>query len=127
MSSQSAMHTSTSIRRKKEVKEGAHAYNSFLDELARSMAQFQPRFLCSDFSMALYAVVPELRARGFQINMAAWYCWKDPLAVTKSDSCGIFRIGPCQGIRMCFDASAFGYEQPVLPHQCRLMDIAVKD
>ena len=68
---------------KKEVKEGAHAYNSFFDELARSMAQFQCRFLCGDFNMALYAVVPELRrrrrARGFQINMAAWYCWKDSI------------------------------------------------
>ena len=114
---------------KKEVKEGAHAYNSFFDELARSMAQFQCRFLCGDFNMALYAVVPELRrrrrrrARGFQINMAAWYCWKDsPRAVTKSDSCGIFRIGPCQGIRMCFDASVFNLEQPVLPHDCRLLE-----
>ena len=78
--------------------------------------------------MALYAVVPELRARGFQINMAAWYCWKDnQQAVTRSDSCGIFRIGPCQGIRMCFDASVFNLEQPVLPHECRLMEKVEKD
>ena len=78
--------------------------------------------------MAFFAVVPELRARGFQINMVAFYCWKDnPQAVTKSDSCGIFRVGPCQGIRMCFDASVFNIEQPELPANCRLVDKVEKD
>ncbi len=33
----------------------------------------------------------------------------------RADSCGIFRIGPCQGIRMCFDLSVFGLQSPTVP------------
>eukprot|EP00959_Pyramimonas_sp_CCMP1952_P228768 4783376-Pyramimonas_sp.AAC.1 len=48
--------------------------------------------------MALFLVVPELRARGFQINMAAWYPWQQQHErFVRADSCGIFRIGPCEG------------------------------
>ena len=57
---------------KKDVKEGAAASKKFWDTLAIYLVEFGARFLCGDFNMALFCVVPELRARGFQIYMAAW-------------------------------------------------------
>ena len=101
---------------KRGVNKGASAYCSFWDDLAKYLVCHRCRYLCGDFNMALFSVVPEMRARGFQINMAAWYCWQHEEDVRpKVDSCGIFRIGPCQGIRMCFDASVFGFINPEVP------------
>ena len=94
---------------KRELQSGAAAYKRFWDLLAKYIAEFRPSLLCGDFNMALLAVIPELRARGFQVSLAAWYCWQNNLEThVRADSCAIFRIGPCQGIRMCFDASVFG-------------------
>ena len=88
------------------------------------MAEFRPTFLCGDFNMALFSVIPELRARGFQINLAAWYCWQmNYEATVRADSCGIFRIGPCQGVRLCFDASAFGLQFPMRETCSMVMEI----
>ena len=78
--------------------------------------------------MALFSVVPELRARGFQINLAAWYCWQnDTEKIVRADSCAIFRLGPCQGIMMCFDASAFGLPSPELPPNCSMVMEMLRD
>ena len=57
---------------KRELQGGGMAYKRFWDLLAIYMAEFRPAFLCGDFNMALFSVVPELRARGFHINLAAW-------------------------------------------------------
>ena len=62
---------------KRDIQAGGAAYKRFWDLLAKYMAEFRPNFLCGDFNMALFSVIPELRARGFQINLAAWYCWKN--------------------------------------------------
>ena len=71
--------------------------------------------------MALFSVVPELRARGFEINLV-WYCWQNRLENdVRADSCGVLRIGPCQGIRMCFDASVFGLLSPPRPASCSMV------
>ena len=57
--------------------------------------------------MALWQVIPELRARGLQVNLAAWYPWEAPYEQkTRIDSTGIFIIGPVLGIRKVYDASA---------------------
>ena len=113
---------------KRDLKEGPRAYKRFWDLLAQYMVAHRPSFLCGDFNMALFSVVPELRARGFQINLAAWYCWQNELEHNvRADSCGIFRIGPCQGIRMCFDASVFGIETPKLPSNCSMVMEIVRD
>ena len=107
---------------------GAAAYKRCWDLLAQHMAEFRPSFLCGDFNMALFAVIPELRARGFQISLAAWYCWRhDSEPHVRADSCAIFRIGPCQGIRMCFDAFVFGLESPTLPPNCSMVMEIVRD
>ena len=56
---------------KGDVSNGAHSKKLFWDELAQTIVEFGARFLCGDFNMALRSVIPELRARGFQINLAA--------------------------------------------------------
>ena len=113
---------------KRDMIGGGQAAKKWWDILARYLAEFSPRYLCGDFNMALFSVVPELRARGFQINLAAWYCWEQVNvgqakfeAGTKADSCGIFCIGPCNGVRMCFDASVFGMQPPTLPATCSMV------
>ena len=107
---------------RRDLQSGGMAYKRFWDLLARYMAEFSPSFLCGDVNMALFNVIPELRARGFQVNLAAWYCWQNDLEQhVRADSCGIFRIGPCQGIRLCFDASTFGIESPTMPANCPMM------
>ena len=57
-----------------ETSKGRLGYNKFWDELAKYLCIFRPRFLCGDFGTALFNVAPELRTRGFQINLAAWQC-----------------------------------------------------
>ena len=56
---------------KRDTLGGGNAAKKWWDILARYLAEFSPRYLCGDFNMALFCVVPELRARGFQINLAA--------------------------------------------------------
>ena len=113
---------------KRDLQGGSRAYKRFWDLLAQYMVAHRPSFLCGDFNMALFFVVLELRARGFQINLAAWYCWQNELEHNvRADSCGIFRIGPCKGIRMCFDASVFGIETPKLPSNCSMVMEIVRD
>ena len=95
---------------KRALEEGSRAYHDFFDQLAQHLAYYGPRFLCGVFHTAVFCVVPELRARGFEVSVAAWQCWQNTsvegLAVGDS---AILRIGPCKGIRMCFDASVFGF------------------
>ena len=113
---------------KRELQAGAAAYKRFWDLLAQYIAAFRPSCLCGDFNMALFAVIPELGARGFQINLAAWYCFQISYeAFVRADSCAIFRIGPCQGIRMCWDASAFGLTSPALPENCSMVMEILRD
>ena len=95
---------------KRALEEGSGAYHDFFDQLAKHLAYYEPRFLCGVFHKAVFCVVPELRARGFIVSVAAWQCWQNTSVerLTVDDS-AIFRIGPCKGIRMCFDASVFGF------------------
>ena len=67
--------------------------------------------------MALFAVAPELRARGFQINLAGWTCHEQE-GQLKVDSVAIFRLGPHKGIRLIHDNRIFGDEQPRKPDNC---------
>ena len=107
---------------KRDLQGGGEAYKRFWDMLARYLAEFRPAVLCGDFNMALFAVVPELRARGFQVNLAALYCWKNEYEEkVRADSCGIFRLGPHSGVRLCYGISAFGVEEHELPESCRMV------
>ena len=46
---------------------GAASYKRFGDLMAQHMAEFRPRFLCGDFNMALFCVIPELRFAAFKL------------------------------------------------------------
>ena len=119
------MHSQTAARR---VNNSAEKLRDFFDRLARACQKYDPRFICADLNMQLYNLVPEMRARGFCIHLAAFYVWDDTEEkIRKSDSCGIFRIGPCRGVRMCYDANVLGFTQTPLPANCKLVHKIVKN
>jgi hypothetical protein len=43
-----------------------------------------------DFNMSFFKVIDQLRSRGLEIDLAAWYPWKAASGTTMADSCGIF-------------------------------------
>ena len=96
---------------KKEVKNAIVEFNEFFDKLAEDCNMYEARILALDANMALFQIIPEMRSRGFHINLAAWYPWKKEVSPgifqTMSDSMGIFIIGPCNGIRMPLSCDVF--------------------
>ena len=64
----------------------------FWDWLASKVTQHGVRVLMGDFNMSLFRVIPELRSRGVNIDLGAWFPWKTPLGQPMSDSCGMFFI-----------------------------------
>ena len=92
---------------KKEVAAGATSLALLWDEVVESVMKFEVRILGGDFNMALWLVAPELRARGLDVNLAAWYPWQKIGASTPTiDSCAIFLIGPSAGIRTVYNAAS---------------------
>ena len=92
---------------KKGVSDGANSLKKFWDELVAYIIRFRARVLAGDFNMALWEVIPELRARGVHVHLAAWYPWQGPHEQHRRiDSVAIFIIGPVAGIHKMFDASA---------------------
>ena len=89
------MHAMTA---KKEITDGAMSLKKLWGEMARYIVEFGVRLLTGDFNMALWPTVVELRARGVQANLAAWYPWKNGLeAAVRIDSCAIIVIGLAVG------------------------------
>ena len=83
----------------------------FWDTLAKYVLNYGVRFLAGDFNMSLLCVVAEMRARGFQITLAAWH----PFYMERQeemfvDSCGLFVIGPWEGIRLRYDCSVLNID-----------------
>ena len=71
--------------------------------MAQGIVEYKSRVLCIDSNMALWCVVPELRASGFMVVMAACYpFYQAPDTQAKVDSLGIFVIGRVNSIRMAF-------------------------
>ena len=60
-----------------------------------------------DANMALWCVVPELRARGFMVCMTAFYAFEVD-GVPMVDSLGIFAIGPTGRIKMVYSPTVVG-------------------
>ena len=105
------MHSRTA---KKETKNSHEVTKVFWDLLASYLLRYRVRVLAGDFNMSFLSVIVELRARGFQINLAAWY----PFYMTRQkeirvDSCGIFVIGPWQGVRLVYDCTLFDIVAPL--------------
>ncbi len=63
------------------------------DSLAGLLRQYDVKVLMGDFNMAFFQVIPQLRSRGVEINLAAWYPWKsDIIGSPMADSGGIFMV-----------------------------------
>ena len=81
--------------------------------------------MAGDFNMSFLCVVAEMRARGFQINLAAWY----PFYMTYQkdmfvDSCGVFVIGPWSGVRLNYDCGLFNIDPPErTPNNSMVMEV----
>ena len=87
----------------------AVALKKFWDELVEYIVEFRARMLVGDFNMALWLVIPELRARGLQVNLATWYPFRQDLEpYARIDSNAMFIIGPVVGIRKVHDVAALG-------------------
>ena len=101
---------------KKQVSNGSSSLKLFWDEIARDIIEHGVRIFTGDFNMQLFSAVAELRARGLQANLAAWYPWTNCLeALPRIDSCAMILIGPCEGIRMTYDCSVLGINAPEKP------------
>ena len=50
------------------------AYKQFFDKIADYTVEYKCRIIAGDLNMAFFALIPELRARGFQITLAGWHC-----------------------------------------------------
>ena len=68
------MHSRTA---KKETNNAHGATQVFWGLLASYLLGYRVRVLAGDFNMSFFSVIAELRARGFQINLAAWYPFYD--------------------------------------------------
>ena len=56
----------------KKTKNPRVVYKRFWDLLASYLLRYEVRLMAGDFNMSFLCVVAEMRARGFQINLAAW-------------------------------------------------------
>ena len=100
----------------KEVSKWSESLKRFWDEIVEDITRNGVRIFTGDFNMQLFSAVAELRTRGLQANLAAWY----PRELqyeneTRIDSCAIIVIGACEGIRMIYDCSVLGIEPPEKP------------
>ena len=58
--------------------------------------------------MSLWVVALELRQRGVQITIAAAFAWAEPGASeAKSDTCGIFLLGPATSTQLLWGPGDF--------------------
>ena len=114
---------------KKEVSEGSSSLKRFWDEIVGDITKHGVRIFTGDFNMQLFSAVAELRARGLQANLAAWYPWINHLEnAPRIDSCAIIVIGPCEGIRMTYDCSVLGINAPERPSSAwRNMELVTTD
>ena len=114
---------------KKEISNGSRSLKSFWDEIVEDIIKHGVRIFTGDFNMQLFSAVAELRARGLQANLAAWYPWINHLeTVPRIDSCAIILIGPCEGIRMTYDCSVLGINAPERPSRAwRNMELVTAD
>ena len=61
--------------------------------LAEKIRTHDVKVVMGDFNMSLFGVIPELRSRGVEIDLCAWYPWKaSSNGERMSDSCGIFFV-----------------------------------
>ena len=92
----------------KKAKGFASSHTQFWDELASTIVEHSVRILAGDFNMSLWVVAREMRQRGLQITIAAAFAWAELGAgEAKSDSCGIFLLGPAASTQLLWGPGDF--------------------
>ena len=87
--------------RKGDYRSDTDHYKMFFDELASGIIEYKSRLVGAEMDAAFWSFIPEMRARGVQVDLAAWSpCMLGGEPAAKSDSVGIFIIGPCEAIRL---------------------------
>jgi len=114
---------------KKEINNGSQSLKRCWDEIVEDITKHGVRIFTGDLNMQLFSAVAELRARGLQANLAAWYPWRNEHeSVPRIDSCAVIVIGPCEGIRMTYDCSVLGINAPERPSSAwRNMELVTTD
>ena len=113
---------------KKETKDPKRVYKAFWDLIAPYILQYGVRIMAGDLNMSLFDVIPELRPRGFQINLAAWYPFHMVVQEEMyTDSCGVFVIGPWAGVRLVYNCSLFEVVPPYREKNNSMVMEGVKD
>ena len=88
---------------KKAYRSDGDHYKTFFDQLGEGIIEFESRLVGAEMNAAFWSFIPEMRARGVQVNMAAWSsCILGGEQTANTDSVGIFIIGPCEAIRVGF-------------------------
>ena len=88
---------------KKAYRSDGDHYKTFFDQLAEGIIEFQSRLVGAEMNAAFWSFIPEMRARGVQVNLAAWSsCILGGEQTANTDSVGIFIIGPYEAIRVGF-------------------------
>ena len=120
------LHSATA---KKDVDSGGTVFKQLWDDVVMCIMRYSVRFLTGDFNMALWHVIVELRARGLQANLLAWYPWKNQHeADVRIDSCAIISIGPAMAVKRMHDQSVLGLEiEFPLPQGWENVEEIVKD
>ena len=105
-------------------------YKRLLGGLSGGIITHGSCIITGDANMAMWCIVPELRARGIEISLCSWYPFtaNNGDGIPHSDSCFIATIGPVEGVRCAYAPSHFnlGPKDPDLPkrgviklHQCK--------
>ena len=78
--------------------------------MPEGIIEFQSRLVVAEMNAAFWSFIPEMRARGVQVNLAAWSsCILGGEQTANTDSVGIFIIGPYEAIRVGFVPESIQY------------------
>ena len=78
----------------------------YWDNLIGKIRKFEVRFFAGDFNMSFADVTNQLRSRGLEVDLIAWYPFQLRSSATHTpqglgiDSCGIFYVGGGASMKM---------------------------
>ena len=62
---------------------------AFWTWLMEKLVRFDVNILMGYFNMSLFSVIPQLRSRGAEVELGAWFPWKALVGTAMGDSCGM--------------------------------------
>ena len=76
-------------------------HQEFWDYLHKKVKEFSVDILMGDFNMSLFKVITEIRSRGTDVDLVAWFPWRDSAGTPMADSCGIFMLSHLASVKLC--------------------------